>query len=441
MRLSLKSLPIRLLIAIAVGVVLGLFANDSAMNVISSIRHLSGQLVFFAVPLIILGFVAPAVARMGAAASKLLGVGLALAYGSAVAAAAFAALTGYLLIPSLSTPAEAVTGRALPELLFELNIPQIMPAMSALTLALLLGLAVAWTKAERFGELLAEFHQIVLAVVKRVIIPILPLFIASIFAQLAFTGRLTEQLPVFLQAVAIIVAIHLVWLVVLYAIGAVASKRNPIDVIRHYGAPYLTALGTMSSAATLPVALKGASASPALDKKAVGFGIPLFAHVHMPGSVISITFLALVVSQVLYGTLPPLPTIALFVLLLGVFAVAAPGVPGGVLTASLGLIVAVLGFDEIGTGLMLAIFALQDSFGTATNITGDGALTMILSRFTGSRETIVPAGAGEVVAVPVVVDAVPDAADSDPSLAHYFDDVTLAALDAEFDEPQLTDVR
>lgn len=413
MRISLKSLPVRLLIAIVLGAVVGLISNDPAMNVISSIRHLSGQLVFFAVPLIILGFVAPAIARMGAGASKLLGIGLGLAYASAVAAATLTAIAGYLLIPSLSVPTEVSSLRALPEMLFELNIPQIIPPMSALALALMVGLAVAWTKASRFEALLEEFHQIVLKIVQKIIIPIIPVFIATVFAQLAFTGRLTEQLPVFAAAIGIIVVVQLVWLAVLYLAGGSYAKRNPFDVVRHYGAPYVTALGTMSSAATLPVALKGASASPALNKKAVGFGIPLFAHVHMPGSVISITFLALVVSQVLYGTLPSLPTIALFVVLLGVFAVAAPGVPGGVLTASLGLIIAVLGFDEVGTGLMLAIFALQDSFGTATNITGDGALTLMLSRIMGKRKDI--------------------ADDADAGFAVLSDDDAIAELEHEFD--------
>jgi len=413
MRLSIKSLPVRLLIAIVVGIAVGLIANDQAMNVISSIRHLSGQLVFFAVPLIIIGFIAPSVARMGSGASKLLGISMGLAYASAVGAALLATLVGYLLIPSLSVPADMTAARELPEMLFELNIPQVIPPMSALVLALLLGLGVAWTKATRFANLLEEFHQIVLKLVTKVTIPILPVFIASVFAQLAFQGRITEQLPVFIQAVVTIVVVQLVWLAILFAVGAASSKRNPFDVIRQYGAPYLTAFGTMSSAATLPVAIKAADASPALDKKAVHFGIPLFAHVHMPGSVISIALLVLTVSQVLTGTLPAVGTMVLFVLLLGFFAIAAPGVPGGVLTASLGLITAVLGFEEVGIALMLAIFALENSTATATNITGDGALTMILSRFTRKG---VEAG---------------------HAITERSDEETLSALDAELSADQV----
>jgi Na+/H+-dicarboxylate symporter len=381
----LKSLPFRLLTAIALGIAVGLAAGEPVIAVVQSIRHLTGQVVFFAVPLIILGFVAPSIARTGANASRLLGVSLALGYGSAVAAAALAALGGFALIPGLSIPAAVDGGRALPPLLFELNIPPIMPTMSALALALMIGLAVAWTRASTFRTALDELHGIVLRIVTKIVIPVLPLFIASVFALLAYEGRITRQLPVFLQAIGIIVVGHLAWIAILYAVATFYSRLNPADVVRHYGAPYLTAIGTMSSAATLGVALKGAHASPVLDKKMVDFGVPLLAHIHMPGSVMSITFLAMTVSQVLYGELPSVGTMALFVVLLAIFAVAAPGVPGGTLMASLGLVTTVLGFGEAGTGLMLAIFALQDSFGTSTNIASDGPLLMILSRYAARR--------------------------------------------------------
>lgn len=385
----LKSLPARLVAAIVVGVVVGLLADDGVINVVQSVRHLTGQLVMFAVPLIILGFVAPSIARMGAAASRLLGVSLSLGYTSAVLASLLAAVAGFAIIPRLDVPDTVEALRPLPDMLFELTIPPIMPTMSALVLALLLGLAVAWTRAERFAGALEDLHRIVLRIVSTVIIPVLPVFIASVFALLAFQGRLTRQLPVFLQALAVIVVGHLVWIAVLYAGATLFSRRNPLEVARHYGAPWLTAFGTMSSAATLSVALRGASASRVLDRKAVDFGVPLFAHVHMPGSVLSITFLAMTVSQLLYGELPAPGTMLLFVVLLGIFAVAAPGVPGGTLMASLGLVTTVLGFDEAGTGLMLAIFALQDSFGTATNISSDGPMLMILTRVMERRPAAV----------------------------------------------------
>jgi len=381
----LKSLPVRLLIALAIGIALGSYVNETVITVIDSIRHISGQIVFFAVPLIILGSVAPSIARMGKHASRLLGLSLILAYTSVVGAGFLSLFAGRAIIPHLSIADAAAGANALPPMVFTLNIPQIMPVMSALALALLVGLAVVWTKSNTFAALLEEFQQIVLAIVRKVVIPILPIFICATFATLAYQGRITVQLPVFLQVIGIIFAVHVIWIAVLYLVATLYSKRNPIEVIRHYGPAWLTAFGTMSSAATLPVALRAASSAKNLDQTVVSFGIPLFAHIHMPGSIISIVFLATTVSQVLYGSLPDLGTMLLFVPLVAIFAVAAPGVPGGTLMASLGLITAVLGFDEVGIGLMLAIFALQDSFGTACNITSDGPMMMTLSKYTESH--------------------------------------------------------
>ena len=175
---------------------------------------------------------------------------------------------------------------------------------------------------------------------------------------------------------------HYIWLALLYLIGGIYSGKNPWKVLKNYGPAYLTAVGTMSSAATLAVALRCAKKSePELRDDMVDFGIPLFANIHLCGSVLTEVFFVMVVSKILYGELPSVGSMILFCVLLGVFAIGAPGVPGGTVMASLGLIISVLGFDETGTALILTIFALQDSFGTACNVTGDGALTMILTGF------------------------------------------------------------
>ena len=186
----------------------------------------------------------------------------------------------------------------------------------------------------------------------------------------------------FIQVVLIVMAGHFIWMAVLYIAAGIYSGSNPLKVIRNYGPAYITAVGTMSSAATLAVALRCAKKSePVLRDDMVDFGIPLFANIHLCGSVLTEVFFVMTVSQILYGKIPDAGTMILFCVLLGVFAIGAPGVPGGTVMASLGLITGVLGFDETGTALMLTIFALQDSFGTACNITGDGALTMILSGY------------------------------------------------------------
>ncbi len=220
----------------------------------------------------------------------------------------------------------------------------------------------------------------------KLVIPILPVFIALTFCGLAYEGTITKQLPVFLKIIVIVMIGHYLWLALLYLIGGLYSGENPIAVIKNYGPAYLTAVGTMSSAATLAVALRCARKSePPLRDDMVDFGIPLFANIHLCGSVLTEVFFVMTVSQILYGKMPALLDMLLFCLLLGVFAIGAPGVPGGTVMASLGLITGVLGFDETGTALMLTIFALQDSFGTACNVTGDGALTMILTGYAKRR--------------------------------------------------------
>jgi Na+/H+-dicarboxylate symporter len=264
---------------------------------------------------------------------------------------------------------------------FQLDIPQIMPVMSALVFSVLIGLAAVWTKANTIAAVLQEFQNIVLEIVKKVIIPVLPFFIAATFCGLAWEGSITRQLPVFLIVILIVMIGHYIWLTVLYGAASAYPGRSGIEVVKHYGPAYLTAVGTMSSAATLAVALDCARKSKNLRPDMVDFGIPLFANIHLCGSVLTEVFFVMTVSKVLYGKLPAAGTMVLFCLLLGVFAIGAPGVPGGTVMASLGLITGVLGFDGDGTALMLAVFALQDSFGTACNVTGDGALTLFLTGY------------------------------------------------------------
>ena len=376
-----SSLPFRLLVGVIVGIVVGLVANATVIQVILTIKELLGSLINFCVPLIIIGFIAPSITRLKSNASRMLGLALVLAYSSSVCAALMSMGAGFAIIPSLSIQSAAEGLRDTPELLFTLSIDPIMSVMSALVFSVLVGLAATWAKADTITNVLEEFQRIVLDIVTRVIIPILPFFIAGTFAGLAYQGSITKQLPVFLIVILIVMVGHYIWLAVLYGLAGAYSGENPWEVLRHYGPAYLTAVGTMSSAATLAVALRGAKKSKVLRQDLVDFGIPLFANIHLCGSVLTEVFLVMTVSQVLYGKLPSLGTMVLFCFLLGIFAVGAPGVPGGTVMASLGLIVSVVGFDNTGTGLMMTIFALQDSFGTACNVTGDGALTLMLTGY------------------------------------------------------------
>ncbi len=383
------SLPFRLLVGVALGIGFGLLLNLSnetaittaALNIVVTLKYILGQLINFCVPLIIIGFIAPSITKLGSHASRMLGVAVCIAYASSLGAALFSALSGYVLIPQLSISSTADKLKTLPDVVFELSIPQIMPVMSALVLSVMLGLAAAWTSAKLTASLLEEFQKIVLSIVSRAIIPILPLFIGLTFCSLAYEGTITRQLPVFLKVILIVLAGHFIWMTLLYVIAGVYSGVNPMEVIRHYGPAYLTAVGTMSSAATLAVALQCAGKAKPLRKDMVQFGIPLFANIHLCGSVLTEVFFCMTISKILYGAVPAPGTMVLFCVLLGVFAIGAPGVPGGTVMASLGIITGILKFGDSGTALMLTIFALQDSFGTACNVTGDGALTMILTGY------------------------------------------------------------
>lgn len=391
MKKILSSLPVRLIIGVVIGIIIGLGSADlwiggtdvggTIMQVVLTLKNLLGSLINFCVPLIIIGFIAPSITRLRSNASRMLVLALALAYTSSVCAALMSMGASYAIIPGLSIQSAAEGLREAPELLFNLDIAPVMSVMSALVFSVLVGLAATWTRAKVITQVLEEFQRVVLAVVSRVVIPILPFFIAGTFCGLAYEGSITRQLPVFLIVILIVMVGHYLWLAVLYLLAGLYSGEKPWEVLRHYGPAYLTAVGTMSSAATLAVALEGARKSKVLRRDMVDFGIPLFANIHLCGSVLTEVFFVMTVSKVLYGELPSLPTMILFCFLLGVFAVGAPGVPGGTVMASLGLIISVVGFDNDGTGLMMTIFALQDSFGTACNITGDGALTLMLTGY------------------------------------------------------------
>ncbi|KGO14505.1 dicarboxylate/amino acid:cation symporter [Clostridium botulinum] len=379
MKKLFNNLIFKLVLGVIIGILIGSYASKPAIGVVITIKYILGQIIFFAVPLIILGFITPSIAKLKQNASKFVGITVLIAYISSVAAAFLSMVAGYALIPKLSIASNPEGLKKLPELVFKLDIPPIMSVMSALALALLLGLATGWTNSDLIEKILDQFQNIILSIVNKVIIPILPFFIATNFAALAYEGSLSTQLPVFLKVIIIVLIGHFIWLTVLYLVGGAISKENPWEVLKHYGPAYLTAVGTMSSAATLPVALKSAKKSKVLREDIVDFAIPLCSNIHLCGSVLTEVFFVMTVSQILYGKLPAFSTMLLFILLLGIFAIGAPGVPGGTVMASLGLIISVLAFNEAGTALILTIFALQDSFGTACNVTGDGAIALMLT--------------------------------------------------------------
>lgn len=373
------SLVVKLVIGIVAGILIGSNANEGFIVVIHTIKAIFGDLIGYIVPLIILGFITPAIVSLKENAGRILSVTLLICYLSSVGAALFSWLAGRAIIPHLNIASATGIGNEIPESLFKLSISPIMPVMTALVTSILIGLAVIWTKSETWEKMLMEFNNIVLEIVNKVIIKILPFYIATTFAELAYEGVVLYELPVFLKVIVIVIIGHYIWLALLYGIGGAMSKTNPREVLKHYGPAYVTALGTMSSAATLPVSLRCASKAKNLDPTVRDFVIPLGSNTHLCGSVLTEVFFVMTVSQILTGSLPETPNMLIFIFLLGIFAIAAPGVPGGTVMASLGLITSILGFGDTGVALMLSIFALQDSFGTACNITGDGAIALMVT--------------------------------------------------------------
>ena len=386
----LHSLPFRLLVGVAFGICIGLLLNiidepaitTAVLNVVVTSKYILGQLISFSVPLIIIGFIAPSITKLGNNASRMLGVAVSIAYASSLGAALFSALSGYLLIPHLSFSSTASHLKALPDVVFELSIPQIMPVMSALVLAIMLGLASAWTKASLISSFLEEFQKIILAIVSRVIIPILPYFIGLTFCSLAYEGTITRQLPVFLQVIVIVLIGHFIWIALLYILAGIYSRENPLKVVKHYGPAYLTAIGTMSSAATLPVALQLCTQSKTSAKRSGRFW---YSTVCQHSSLRFCPHRSIL----LYGNLQNSLWCSSCTGSHGSFLCPAWNfchsvlqvLPGGTVMASLGIITGILKFGDSATALMLTIFALQDSFGTACNVTGDGALTLILTGY------------------------------------------------------------
>ncbi len=385
-------LLVKIIAAVVIGIILGMLINKTSatapdgamsnqevlMQIVLSIKHILGQIIFFMVPLIIIGFVTPAITGIKNNTNKMLTTMLLLAYSSSVLAAAFSMAAGYMIIPHLDI-VNTISEKSLPEkLIFQLDIPPMFPVLTSLFFAIIFGLAVIYTKSATLEKMFGELHNVVMLLVNKLVIPILPYFILTTFIELTYVGKITEQLPVFIKMILIVLAGHFIWLALLYTIGGLISKKSPVRVFKHYAPAYFTAVGTMSSAATLPIALKCAKKSDALDQDVVDFAIPLGATIHLCGSVLTETFFVMGISYILTGALPAFSSMLIFIVLLGIFAVGAPGVPGGTVAASVGIIVSVLGFDASAVGLVMAIFALQDSFGTACNVTGDGALALIL---------------------------------------------------------------
>jgi Na+/H+-dicarboxylate symporter len=373
-------LLVKIVIGIVVGILLGFYSPMPLIRILSSIGFVLGQYIKFVVPLLIVAFIAKGIVQFGREAGKALLLSLVLAYVSTICAELLGFSVGSFFLPWLGVAPGSVASAVKIVPYLKIEIPPVISIMGALVLAIIVGLGINRLKSQRISEIVLEFNAIISDVIRKGLLPVFPYFVATVFMEITAKGQLIPTAKAFFKILVLIIPTQWVWLVVLYAIASIYTKKNGFVVFKTMLPAYFTAMGTMSSAATLPVALDCAQKVPFLKKESVDFGIPLFNIAHLSGAAIAITMSAITVTILTKGQTPSLETFLPFILLLGFIEVAAVGVPGGSVTAALGILETVLGLDQTGLGLMVALFMIQDSFGTAANVTGDGALTMIIDK-------------------------------------------------------------
>ena len=380
----------RILIAIALGVALGHVFTLPWVRIFVTFNSIFGQFLGFIIPLILLGLVTPAIADIGKGAGKLLLITVGIAYADTVIAAILSYTTGTTFFPSLIgngaqtlDPVEK-SAEILPY--FTVNIPAALDVMSALVLSFIMGLGIAYGGHKVLRDATNEMKAIIVGVIERVIIPLLPVYIFGIFLNMTFSGDVMRMMTVFAKIIVVIFALHIFVLIYQYLIAGAIVRKNPFRLLANMFPAYLTALGTSSSAATIPVALKQTRKN-GVSEGVAGFVIPLCATVHLSGSAMKITACAFTIA-LLEGLPTDFPLFLHFIMVLAIFMVAAPGVPGGAIMASLAPLGSILGFGENEQALMIALYIAMDSFGTACNVTGDGAIALVVDKLNRNKANV-----------------------------------------------------
>ena len=377
----------KILIAIALGIGVGLIAQPWMVRTMLTFNGIFSQFLGFAIPLIILGLVTPAISDIGKTAGKMLLITVAIAYGSTVIAGLVSYLTGAALFPGMiRSGASLETLGTAQELtpFFTVNIPPVMGVMTALVLSFTLGLGLAYIERQTLKDAIHDFEQVIIKTIKSAIIPLLPLYIFGIFLNMTYVGQVFSILTVFIKIIGVIFAIHIGILVIQFLIAGGLTAKNPFKLLWNMLPAYFTALGTQSSAATIPVTLQQSRLN-GVSEDVAGFVIPLCSTIHMSGSTLKITACALAL-MIMQGMPYDFGMFMGFIMMLGITMVAAPGVPGGAIMASLGLLQSMLGFNQEAQALMIALYIAMDSFGTACNVTGDGAIALIMDKIMGKTK-------------------------------------------------------
>jgi Na+/H+-dicarboxylate symporter len=366
----------------------GLCLSEPWIRPFVTLNGIFAQQLGFLIPLIIIGLVLPAIADIGHTALKLLLTTVAIAYLDTVLCGLMAYGTGNWLFPSIvsevAQSATAVSQEAVTiKPFFEINIPPMFDVMSALVFSFMVGLCIAYGKLTTLHTISKEFMAVVTQTISKLVIPLLPLYIFGIFLEMTFTGQVWYIVSVFAQVIIVIFILHIVILLYQFCVAGLITRRNPIRLLWNMLPAYMTALGTSSSAATIPVTLQQTKKN-GVNERVAGFCIPLCATIHMSGSAMKITSCALTIC-LLQGLPYDFGTFLHFILMLGIVMVAAPGVPGGAIMAALAPLSAILGFDAAQQALIIALYIAMDSFGTACNVTGDGAIALIIDRINGEQ--------------------------------------------------------
>lgn len=385
-KMKLGLLP-RIIIAIALGIVCGLFFPGWIVRIFLTVNSLFGNFLNFIIPLLILGLVAPGIADLGKGAGRLLLITALLAYGFTLFSGFFIYFTCDLSYPWLLNTSDKLSAVAdntvALQPYFTVEMPAVMGVMSALILAFTLGLGMSVIDGNRLKSVMDDFKDIINQVITAVIIPVLPLYIFGIFLNMTNSGQVAGVMNVFLKIIVVIFVMTVVLLFIQFFIAGMVGKKNPLRLFRNMLPAYMTALGTQSSAATIPVTLEQTIRNGVRPDLA-GFVIPLCATIHLSGSTMKIVACSMAI-MLMSGMEINFAQFAGFIMMLGIAMVAAPGVPGGAIMAALGLLQSMLGFDETAQGLMIALYIAMDSFGTATNVTGDGAIAVIVDRINSGK--------------------------------------------------------
>lgn len=377
----------KIIIAIVCGVVFGMFLPGEVVRVFLTFNGIFSQFLGFLIPLLILGLVAPAISDIGQGAGKMLIATTALAYFATVTSGLLSYAVSELTFPSLidtqTTAASLATTEAMAPF-FTVEIPAPMNVMTALVLAFTLGLTTATMQSVALKNVMKDFMQVIIKTINVAIIPLLPIYIFGIFLNMAYTGDAARVLTVFVKIIGVIFVMHIFLLIFQYCVAGAFVGKNPFRLLVRMLPAYFTALGTQSSAATIPVTLRQTIAN-GVNKSIAGFVIPLCATIHMSGSVMKIVACAMALMMMQHISYDFVTVIG-FILMLAISIVAAPGVPGGAIMASLGVLASILGFTEADQALMIALYIAMDSFGTACNVTGDGSLALLIDKWFGGKD-------------------------------------------------------